>query len=135
MNISKSKSTCELQISVEIRDRTFCLIKNYDQLDYIPYRYDCNILHSWFCLHSIFKRFLHTYMTLVRRDGTIFFKSKGLYLLQCATRKELRQRGWDNYAIKICNYHYGILIILTFCEFLREKFYTVCPNICCNQTK
>jgi hypothetical protein len=42
--ISLSKSTCELQISVEIRDRNFCLIKNYDRLAYISYRYDCNIL-------------------------------------------------------------------------------------------
>ena len=35
--ISLSKSTYELQISVEIRDRNFCLMTNYVQLAYVYY--------------------------------------------------------------------------------------------------
>jgi hypothetical protein len=122
--ISKSKSTCELQISVEIRDRTFCLIKNYDQLDYTPYRYDCNILHSWFCLHSIFKRFLHTYMTLVRWTELIFQSQRAC--TYCSAPQEKSSAKEDEITMPL-RFVITIMVYLSFWPFVNfwERNFTL----------
>ena len=84
-------------------------------------------IHGYACILRmlIFKRFLHTYMTLVRRDRTIFSKSKGLYLLQWSQEKSSAKE--DEITMPFI-FVITIMVYLSFWPFVNswEQFYTVC---------